>query len=305
MRTPTRFALAAFAASFLFVTASQPSLAQEADTTDVDTTMTSDSTAEGSMMQAAGDVATTDTTAADSTITDATIPDDAPARYGVHDETRPRPPVVDPGTASTQEEPGTAPSDAVVLFDGTDLSAWQKRGSGETNWTIEDGNLVVGDAYIETKEGFGDVQLHVEFSAPEPAEGEGQGRGNSGIFLMGQYEIQVLDSYENETYADGQAGALYGQYPPLANVNREPGAWNTYDIIFHRPRFDEAGVLVEPARVTALLNGVLVQDNRVLTGPTGHQSRPPYEAHADKLPIALQDHSNPVRFRNIWVRELE
>ena len=301
MRTTTRFATAAFAASFLFVTASQPSFAQEVDSTAADTTTTSDSTAAGSMMQAADDVA------ADSTVTDATMPDDAPARYGIHDESRPRPPVIDPGTASTQEEPGTPPSDAIVLFGGEgDLSNWQNReGGGEPNWTIEDGNLVAGSGYIESKQGFGDVQLHVETSAPLPAEGEGQGRGNSGIFLMGQYEIQVLDSYENETYADGQAGAIYGQYPPLANVNREPGAWNMYDIVFQRPRFDEAGVLVEPAQMTVFLNGVLVQNNRTLMGPTAYQQRPPYEAHADKLPLALQDHSNPVRFRNIWVRELE
>ena len=298
MRTSTRFTLAALTASFLLATASQPSFAQEADSTASDTTMTSDSTAAGSMMQAAGDAATSDSTEANAA---------SPARYGIHDESRPRPPVIDPGTASTQEEPGTPPSDAIVLFGGEgDLSNWQNReGGGEPNWTVEDGNLVAGSGYIETKEGFGDVQLHVETSAPLPAEGEGQGRGNSGIFLMGQYEIQVLDSYENQTYADGQAGAIYGQYPPLANVNREPGAWNVYDIVFRRPRFDEAGVLMEPARMTVFLNGVLVQDNRTLMGPTAYQERPPYEAHADKLPLALQDHSNPVRFRNIWVRELE
>ena len=303
MRTATRFALAAFMASLLFTAATpQSSLAQEADSTASDSTMTSDSTAAGSMMMEA------DTTASDSTMTDATVPDDAassPARYGIHDETRPRPPVVDPGSPSTQEEPGEPPSDAIVLFGGEDLSKWQTRGGGEPDWTVEDGNLVVGSEYIETKQGFGDVQLHVEFSVPTPAEEEGQDRGNSGIFLMGQYEVQVLDSYENQTYADGQAGAIYGQYPPLANVNREPGKWNMYDIVFHRPHFDEAGVLTEPARLTIFLNGVLVQDNRVLTGPTGHHARPPYEAHADKLPLALQDHSNPVRFRNIWVRELE
>ena len=213
MRITTRFALAAFAASFLCVAASQPSFAQEVDSTDAE--MSTDSTAAGSMMQAAGDAATSDSTEANAA---------SPARYGIHDESRPRPPVIDPGTASTQEEPGTPPSDAIILFGGEgDLSNWQNReGGGEPNWTVEDGNLVAGSGYIESKQSFGDVQLHVETSAPLPAEGEGQGRGNSGIFPMGRYEIQVLDSYENETYADGQAGAIYGQYPPLANVNRPP-----------------------------------------------------------------------------------
>jgi hypothetical protein len=134
----------------------------------------------------------------------------------------------------------------------------------------------------------------------------GQDRGNSGVFLMGRYEVQVLDTYgtTNKTYADGQAGALYGQYPPLVNPARPPGQWQTYDIVFRAPRFDAAGKALSPARVTVLFNGVLVQDNRELTGPTAHKARPPYAAHADKLPLGLQDHSHPVRFRNIWIREL-
>jgi hypothetical protein len=151
---------------------------------------------------------------------------------------------------------------------------------------------------------FGDVQLHIEWATPSPARGSGQARGNSGVFLMGRYEVQVLDSYQNRTYPDGQAAAIYGQYPPLVNASRPPGEWQTYDIVFRRPRFDANGALVSPARMTVFHNGVLVQDDVELTGPSGHQSRPPYERHADRLPIRLQDHGDPVRFRYIWVREL-
>ncbi|GAC1655789.1 MAG: hypothetical protein NVS4B3_20810 [Gemmatimonadaceae bacterium] len=163
---------------------------------------------------------------------------------------------------------------------------------------------VPGSGGIVSNRGFGDMQLHVEWAAPVPPQGEGQGRGNSGVFLMGMYEIQVLDSYQSVTYADGLASAVYGQHPPLVNATRPPGQWQSYDIIFHRPRFDAAGAVLRPARVTVLHNNVLVQDNVTLTGPTAHKARPPYKLHADKLPIALQDHHNPVRFRNIWVREL-
>ena len=233
--------------------------------------------------------------------------DDSPAQWGVHDEERPNPPVIEPGTASTQQEPGEPPSDATVLFNGQgDLEEnWETlEGEEPTSWEVEDGALVVGDGMIQTKQAFGDVQLHVEFSSPTPAEGEGQGRGNSGVYLMKNYEVQVLDSYENETYADGQAAAVYGQHPPLVNASRPPGTWQTYDIIFHRPHFDDAGVLVEPARMTVLHNGVVVQDNVRLMGPTAYQDRPQYQAHPDELPIMLQDHANPVRYRNIWVREL-
>jgi hypothetical protein len=158
---------------------------------------------------------------------------------------------------------------------------------------------------ISTREAFGDCQLHVEFAEPSPPSGESQGRGNSGVFLMGLYEIQVLDSYQNKTYADGQASAVYGQYPPLVNASRPPAQWQMYDIVFHGPRFGKAGELLHPARVTVLHNGALVQDNVELTGPTAQGERPPYKVHAEKLPLSLQDHHNPVRFRNIWIRELK
>jgi hypothetical protein len=227
--------------------------------------------------------------------------------WPVHDETRPQPRVVDPGTASTQERPGTPPSDAVVLFDGKDLSRWRTAKDGTpARWKVADGALtVVKDAGdIQTADGFGDCQLHVEWAAPVPAAGEGQHRGNSGVFPMGFYEIQVLDSYQSKTYPDGQASALYGQYPPLVNASRPPGQWQTYDIVFRGPRFDPQGKVLRPARVTVIHNGVLVQDNRELSGPTAHKARPPYQAHPEKLPLKLQDHGDPVRYRNIWIREL-
>lgn len=164
--------------------------------------------------------------------------------------------------------------------------------------------VVRGAGSIESVRGFGDAQLHVEWAAPAPPRGEGQGRGNSGVFLMGRYEVQVLDSHLNVTYPDGQAGAIYGQFPPLVNASRPPGEWHTYDIVFRAPRFDSAGRLASPARMTVLHNGVLVQDNVSLLGPTSHQRRDPYEAHADRLPVSLQDHGDPVRFRNVWIREL-
>lgn len=228
----------------------------------------------------------------------------APVYWEVHDTDRPTPPVVDPGSAPA--DPVPPPSDAVVLL-GDDLSAWTHDDGSAAQWSMQDGvaQVVPGTGGIQTEQSFGDVQLHVEWASPAEIEGEGQGRGNSGVFLMGRYEVQVLDSYENTTYADGQAAALYGQYPPLVNASRPPGEWQTYDIIFRRPHFDAHGEVVRPARLTVFHNGVLVQDNVTLTGPTGHYERPPYEAHPDRLPIHLQDHSNPVRFRNIWLRELE
>lgn len=228
-----------------------------------------------------------------------------PVYWEVHDTTRARPPVVEPGPAPAEPQP--APSDATVLFDGGDLDAWEHPEGESASWVVENGYFQVepGTGAIQTKEEFGDVQLHVEWMSPSSIEGDGQNRGNSGIFLMGRYEVQVLDSYENPTYADGQAAALYGQYPPLVNAMRPSGEWQVYDITFHRPRFDENGTVVTPARVTVYHNGILVQDNVKLTGPTDHYDRPPYEEHASRLPIRLQDHSNPVRFRNVWVRELE
>jgi Domain of Unknown Function (DUF1080) len=161
-----------------------------------------------------------------------------------------------------------------------------------------------GTGNISTRQAFGDCQLHVEFAEPVPATGESQDRGNSGVFLQGLYEIQVLDSYHSKTYADGQAAAVYGQYPPLVNAARPPGQWQTYDIVFHAPRFDANGDVLHPARVTVLHNGVLVQDNVELTGPTAHGERPPYKKTPENLPLQLQDHHNPVRFRNIWIRQL-
>lgn len=227
-------------------------------------------------------------------------------RWKIHDMNRPLPPVVAPGTTNTQDAPGRPPSDAVVLFDGKDLAKWEHKGGSPAKWKVENGyaEVVPDTGNIFSKQTFGDCQLHVEFAEPVPAKGESQERGNSGVFLMGLYEIQVLDSYENRTYADGQAGALYGQYPPLVNASRPPGQWQTYDVIFHGPRFDKAGKLLRPARVTVLHNGVLVQDNVVLSGRTEHGERPPYKAHAEKLPLGLQDHDAPVRYRNIWIREL-
>jgi len=224
-----------------------------------------------------------------------------------HDRNRPLPQVIDPGTASTQDQAGRPPSDATVLFDGKDLSKWQSaKGGGAAPWKVENGYFEVAKltGNIRTKDGFGDCQLHVEFAEPYPAVGKDQDRGNSGVFLHALYEVQVLDSYDNKTYADGQAAGIYGQYPPLVNACRPPGQWQTYDIIFHGPRFAKNGNLIRPARMTVLQNGVLVQDNVVLTGPTGHHVRPPYQPGADKLPLELQDHGHPVHYRNIWIREL-
>ena len=227
-------------------------------------------------------------------------------RWKPNDPLRPMPPVITPGTASTQDSPGRPPSDAVVLFDGKDLSSWADEKGQAAKWKVSDGyvEVVPHSGYIHTRQPFGDCQLHVEFAEPLPTVGEDQGRGNSGVFLMGLYEVQVLDSYENKTYADGQAASVYGQFPPQVNASRPPGQWQWYDIVFHGPRFDDSGKLKRPARMTVLHNGVLVQDNVELSGPTAHHDRPPYKTGPDKLPLALQDHGSPVRFRNIWIREL-
>jgi hypothetical protein len=227
-------------------------------------------------------------------------------RWQIHDQNRPLPPVVDPGPARAEGMITPPPSDAIVLFDGTDLSEWRSKGGGPAGWKVENGYMEVvrrSGSIITVKE-FGDCQLHVEFAMPVPATGDGQNRGNSGVFLMDIYEVQVLDSYENITYADGMAAALYGQYPPMVNACRPPGQWQAYDIIFHAPRFDSEGGLLSPARFTVFHNGILVHENAELTGPTVYRRRPPYEAHPDRLPISLQDHGQPVRFRNIWIRDL-
>jgi hypothetical protein len=222
----------------------------------------------------------------------------------IHDTARARPAVVDPGPPPPAAR---APSDAVVLFDGRNLSEWRSRDGGPAQWKVEGGHVevVAGTGEITTIRAFGDCQLHVEWAAPDPPARAGQDRGNSGVFLMGRYEVQVLDSYGSATYPDGQAAAIYGQYPPLVNASRSPGVWQSFDIVFRRPRFNERGELIAPARITVIHNGVLVHDAVILTGPTAHRRRPPYGAHADRLPITLQDHASPVRFRNIWVRDLE
>lgn len=226
-------------------------------------------------------------------------------QWPVHSMDRPRPPVVQPAPEQPLVPP---PSDAVVLFDGQGLAEWQgaDSGGGAAQWPVQDGYLEVGPGSgdIMTRRAFGSVQLHIEWRAPLPATGAGQERGNSGVFLMSHYEIQVLDSYRNDTYADGQAAAIYGQTPPLVNASRPPGTWQTYDIVFHRPVFGPDGAVVRPASVTMLHNGVLVHDNHVITGWTVHNRVASYQPHADHLPLLLQDHGRPVRYRNIWVRDL-
>lgn len=226
--------------------------------------------------------------------------------FRVHDIARTQPRVVTPGSASTEDTPGRPPSDAVVLFDGRDLSGWVGRGGGPAGWKVAAGYMEVvakaGD--IQTREHFGDCQLHLEWAAPAEVRGDSQGRGNSGVFLMGRYEIQVLDCYDNPTYADGTTGAVYGQYPPLVNACRRPGEWQTYDVVWIAPRF-EGDHLVSPAYVTVVLNGVVVQYHRELLGGTTHRRLAPYTAHPPTGPLQLQDHGNPVRFRNIWYRPLD
>jgi hypothetical protein len=227
-------------------------------------------------------------------------------QWEIHDEKRPRPPVITPPEPSTQEKPGTPPSDAVVLFDGKDLSKWSAGGK-DAPWKLQDGAMVADKASIETREPLGDVQLHLEWTPPSPANEKqhSQERGNSGVLLFGgQYEVQVLDSYHNETYADGQAGAVYGQNPPMVNPIRPPGQWNTYDILWRTPKFDADGKLLEPAHVTVMFNCVYVQDCFHPVGPTGHHFQGVYTKGPDKAPLQLQYHGNPTKFRNIWYRPL-
>lgn len=221
----------------------------------------------------------------------------ADSGYHVHDSARPQPPIVTPAAGAAP------PSDAVVLFDGLSLAHWTGR-NGAAEWKVENGymEVVPGSGDITCTPIFGDLQLHIEWAAPEVVKGEGQGRGNSGVFLMDRYEIQVLDCFDNITYADGTTAAIYGQYPPLANACRRPGEWQTYDIVWTAPRFD-GDALASPAYVTVIHNGVVVHSHRALLGATGHRNAPPYAAHGDG-PIRLQDHGDLVRFRNIWVRPL-
>ena len=226
-----------------------------------------------------------------------------------HDLNRAQPTVVTPVAGVPAAVPGRPPADAVVLFDGKDLSAWKSQKDGSpAAWKVENGYMeVVKDkGAIETRQSFADVQLHIEWMAPTPPTGTSQGRGNSGVFFAGsRYEVQVLDSHENKTYPDGQAGAVYGQFPPLVNASRPPGEWQAYDIVYEAPRFDAAGAVTKRARVTVFYNGVLVQHARELIGPTTNKVRTPYSAHPEALPISLQDHGNPMRFRNVWLRELK
>jgi hypothetical protein len=214
----------------------------------------------------------------------------------------PVPPQVTPGKTAAD-----APGDAIILFKGTDFSEWSGVRKPEVGWTLEDGAMVVkgGTGNIRTKRGFGDCQIHIEFRTPAKVEGSGQGRGNSGIFIMGRYELQVLDNFNNSTYVNGQAGSIYKQLPPLVNACRGPGEWQTYDIIFTAPRFYEDGRLQSQARITVIQNGILVQNNLSIWGTTEYIGSPVYQKHSDREPIELQDHGNPTAFRNIWVRELK
>jgi hypothetical protein len=248
--------------------------------------------------QAPGDMGFTDTPM---------LPDQP---YHVHDPARPHPPVVTPGS-----QVGQAPSDAIVLFDGTDLSRWSAAKMGtasytQTNdpapWKVENGyfEVVPGSGDIGTREKFGDVQVHVEWTAPASGRGRSQDRGNSGILLMGMYEVQVLDNHNNPTYADGTAGAIYGQWPPLVNALRPIGQWQSYDIVFEAPVF-EGGTLVRPAFFTVLVNGVIVHNRKPSLGPMVWRQVATYKPHPAEGPILLQDHSHPVRYRNIWVRRLK
>ena len=234
-------------------------------------------------------------------------------KWRVHDINRPRPRVVTPGTASTQNQAGRPPSDAIVLFNGNDLSNWLARGRGADRGKTVAPEWKVANGYIETvprtgsiltKEKFGDMQLHIEWATPRNVRAASQGRGNSGVLIMGLYEIQVLDSYNNVSYADGQAAAIYGQYPPLVNASRKPGEWQSYDIIFEAPRF-EGKQLVKAAFASVFHNGVLVHHRQRLMGPMRHKVVTNYEPHEAEGPLLLQSHGNPVRYRNIWARRLD
>ncbi|MEO6569065.1 MAG: family 16 glycoside hydrolase [Opitutaceae bacterium] len=231
--------------------------------------------------------------------------------WRVHDGVRPAPAIVTPGATFSHLAP--PPSDAVVLFDGKNVSRWSDRDGGDAKWKLNDGALesVRGTGMIRTRDKFTDFQLHLEFATPATVEGNSQGRGNSGVMINGMYEVQILDSYENPTYPDGQAAALYGQYPPLVNASKPPGQWQTYEIVFESPRWNPAGELVKKAAVTVIHNGVVVQHRREYfgrtdgIGGTAHKTLGTYgQPHPPAVFIELQDHNNPVRFRNIWIREL-
>lgn len=228
-------------------------------------------------------------------------------RWHVHDPDRPRPRVVTPGA-----EAGRPPSDAIILFDGHDLSAFVGPEGKPADWLVRNGVATAPRRAshldfkgIQTRASFGDVQLHLEFREPNPPTGKGQMRGNSGVIFMGLYEIQILDSFESSTYADGQVSAIYGWRPPLVNASRRPGEWQTYDIVFQRPHFGADGHTLKPAFVTVLHNGVVTQASQMILGKTDWRTLATYSAHPDALPLGLQDHGSSVSFRNIWLRKLD
>ena len=225
-------------------------------------------------------------------------------KWHVHDGDRPQPRIVTPPEKFSQMAP--APSDAVVLFDGKDLSKWQGSQGKDATWIVENGYMETKpkSGAIRTKDEFSDFQLHIEFATPEKVEKSGQGRGNNGLNIFGRYEIQILDSYENKTYPDSQAGAIYGQFPPLVNASKKPGEWQTYDVVFEGPRWNESGELTRKASVTVLHNGVIIHNKRELLGGTNHRQIVPWRKHSEKGPISLYEHGDPVRFRNIWIRPL-
>jgi hypothetical protein len=226
-------------------------------------------------------------------------------RWHVHDSDRPMAPMVKPGDSFSLGAP--APADAIVLFDGKDLSHWAGNKGAPARWKVENGYMEVvketGD--IHSTQEFGDFQLHLEWAEPAPPHGDSQERGNSGVFLHGRFEVQVLDTFNNRTYADGACGAIYGQFPPLVNACKPPGEWQSYDIIFEAPRWDENRRLVKPAYVTVFQNGLIIQDHQEILGDTGHRVLGKYHPYSGKGPLVLQDHENPVRYRNIWLRPIE
>ncbi|MFZ1289400.1 MAG: DUF1080 domain-containing protein [Melioribacteraceae bacterium] len=212
----------------------------------------------------------------------------------------PVPAIVTPG------ENNLPPSDAIILFDGSNLDEWENEKGGEAKWQLDEGALTVvkKSGSIRTKKSFGNCQLHIEWRAPENVVGDGQGRGNSGIFLQERYEVQVLDSYNNVTYSNGQAGSIYKQHIPLVNVCKAPGEWQTYDIFYTSPVFKDNGNVEKPGYITVIHNGVLIQNHVELKGSSVYIGEPKYEKHNAKEPISLQDHGNPVSYRNIWIRDL-
>jgi hypothetical protein len=231
-------------------------------------------------------------------------------KWHVHDSARPQPDEITPGASCTRETPDKPPSDAIVLFDGGSLAEWRTADGRDPKWIVKDGFMQIppegtpDGGSIYTRESFGDCQLHIEWATPDPPVGDIMNRGNSGVYFFGLYELQIFDSYHGGIYADGQAAAIYGQYPPLVNASRPPGQWQVFDVLFTAPRFEEEK-LQAPAFMTVLHNGVAVQDHAALLGPTAHRAAPPYKAHGAKGPVMLQAHGNPVRFRNIWIRPLK